>query len=41
VAAILEAAVNVSKRGVKVHPHIMVPLVGIQEELVAQVGVSP
>lgn len=35
--AIIEAAVNVSKRGIKVHPHIMVPLVGHQEELLHQV----
>lgn len=34
--AIIEAAVNVSKRGIKVHPHIMVPLVGHQEELLHQ-----
>jgi pyruvate,orthophosphate dikinase len=34
--AILEAAVNVTKEGVKVHPHIMIPLVGIEDELVGQ-----
>jgi pyruvate,orthophosphate dikinase len=34
--AIIEAAVNVSKEGVKVHPHIMIPLVGIDDELVGQ-----
>lgn len=34
--AILEAAVNVTKEGVKVHPHIMIPLVGIDDELVGQ-----
>jgi pyruvate,orthophosphate dikinase len=34
--AILEAAVNVAKEGVKVHPHIMIPLVGIEDELVGQ-----
>lgn len=34
--AILEAAVNVSKEGIKVHPHIMIPLVGIDDELVGQ-----
>jgi pyruvate,orthophosphate dikinase len=33
VSAILEAAVDVSKRGFKVKPHIMVPLVGFEEEL--------
>ena len=36
--AILEAAVNVSKRGIRAHPHIMVPLVGFEEELAHQVG---
>lgn len=36
-AAILEAAVNVSSAGIAVHPHIMVPLVGILEELECQV----
>lgn len=36
IRAIIEAAVNVSKDGVKVHPHIMVPLVGIEEELTGQ-----
>lgn len=36
--AILEAAVNVAKRGVKPLPHIMVPLVGFEEELAHQVG---
>eukprot|EP00775_Hariotina_reticulata_P006369 gene6369-6601_t len=34
--AILEAAVNVSKAGIKVHPHIMIPLVGIEDELIGQ-----
>lgn len=34
--AILEAAVNVAKEGVKPHPHIMIPLVGIEDELVGQ-----
>ncbi|EFN51244.1 hypothetical protein CHLNCDRAFT_141269 [Chlorella variabilis] len=33
VKAILEAAVNVSQRGIKPFPHIMVPLVGFEEEL--------
>ncbi|KAI3430449.1 hypothetical protein D9Q98_005044 [Chlorella vulgaris] len=37
--AILEAAVNVSKRGVQALPHIMVPLVGFEEELAHQVRV--
>jgi pyruvate,orthophosphate dikinase len=36
VRAIIEAAVNVAKEGVKVHPHIMIPLVGIEDELVGQ-----
>lgn len=31
--AIIEAAVNVSKKGVKVHPEIMIPLVGEIKEL--------
>ncbi len=39
--AILEAAVNVSKRGVKPLPHIMVPLVGFEEELAHQVRAAP
>jgi pyruvate,orthophosphate dikinase len=37
--AILEAAVNVSKRGVQALPHIMVPLVGFEEELAHQVSI--
>lgn len=37
--AIIEAAVNVSKKGIKPHPHIMVPLVGFEEELKNQVAV--
>ena len=37
--AILEAAVNVGKRGVVALPHIMVPLVGFEEELAHQVRV--
>lgn len=36
IRAIIEAAINVSKEGVKVHPHIMVPLVGIEDELTGQ-----
>lgn len=39
VAAILEAAINTSKKGVHPHPHIMVPLVGTLEELDAQADV--
>mmetsp|Transcript_14326 Transcript_14326/g.35478 ORF Transcript_14326/g.35478 Transcript_14326/m.35478 type:complete len:901 (-) Transcript_14326:806-3508(-) len=35
-AAIFEAATNVVKAGGKVHPHIMVPLVGIVDELESQ-----
>ena len=27
---------NVAKEGVKPHPHIMIPLVGIEDELVGQ-----
>ncbi len=34
--AILEAAANVAACGVAVHPHIMIPLVGIEDELVGQ-----
>lgn len=37
--AILEAAVNASKRGVEVKPHIMIPLVGFEEELGNQVAI--
>ncbi|PRW32963.1 pyruvate phosphate dikinase [Chlorella sorokiniana] len=37
--AILEAAVNVSKKGIKPSPHIMVPLVGFEEELSHQIKV--
>lgn len=36
VRAIIEAAVNVAKEGIRVHPHIMIPLVGIEDELVGQ-----
>eukprot|EP00882_Tetradesmus_deserticola_P023703 GHRQ01025809.1.p4 GENE.GHRQ01025809.1~~GHRQ01025809.1.p4 ORF type:complete len:106 (-),score=31.13 GHRQ01025809.1:332-649(-) len=36
VRAIMEAAVIVAKQGVRVHPHIMVPLVGIEDELTGQ-----
>ena len=36
IRAIIEAAINVTKEGVKVHPHIMVPLVGIEDELNGQ-----
>ncbi len=34
--AILEAAAELSKQGIKVHPEIMVPLVGTREELADQ-----
>ena len=37
--AIIEAAVDCAKRGVKVSPHIMVPLVGFEDELANQVAV--
>jgi pyruvate,orthophosphate dikinase len=33
VRAIIEAAINVKKKGIKVHPEIMIPLVGNVEEL--------
>jgi len=36
--AILEAAIEVMREGVEVHPEIMVPLVGIEGELVHQKG---
>ncbi|KAF6253488.1 pyruvate phosphate dikinase [Scenedesmus sp. NREL 46B-D3] len=36
VRAIIEAAVNVAREGVRVHPHIMIPLVGIEDELTGQ-----
>ncbi|GMH36643.1 hypothetical protein BSKO_04516 [Bryopsis sp. KO-2023] len=39
VAAIIEAAGNVSKKGIRPHPHIMVPLVGHVEELKRQADV--
>lgn len=34
--AIIEAAVNVAKRGIKVQPEIMIPLVGVTEEFILQ-----
>jgi pyruvate,orthophosphate dikinase len=37
--AILEAAVDATQKGVKVSPHIMVPLVGFEEELANQAAV--
>ena len=37
--AIFEAAANVIKSGTHCHPHIMVPLVGIADELECQVKV--
>lgn len=36
--AIFEAATNVMQAGGSVHPHIMIPLVGIVDELESQVG---
>lgn len=36
-SAIAAASVAVTKRGIKAHPHIMVPLVGFEEELAHQV----
>jgi len=36
VQAIIEAACNVAKRGIKVHPEIMIPLVGTKTELTNQ-----
>jgi pyruvate,orthophosphate dikinase len=36
--AILEAAIEVKREGIEVHPEIMVPLVGIEGELVHQKG---
>lgn len=38
-AAIAEAAVAVAGRGIDVHPHIMVPLVGFETELAHQVKI--
>eukprot|EP00884_Botryococcus_braunii_P021312 jgi/Botrbrau1/7865/Bobra.9_2s0041.1 len=38
-AAILEAAINVAKTGTMVKPHIMIPLVGLPEELDNQITV--
>ena len=37
--AIFEAAVAVTRRGVSVHPHIMIPLVGFEHELVHQAAI--
>ena len=34
--AIIEAALNMQKKGIEVHPKIMVPLVGVKEELKRQ-----
>lgn len=36
--AILEAACNVAKKGIKAEPQIMIPLVGIKEELENQLA---
>ncbi|MDR1651779.1 MAG: pyruvate, phosphate dikinase, partial [Synergistaceae bacterium] len=33
IRAIISAAIDVSRRGIKVHPEIMMPLVGIKEEM--------
>jgi pyruvate,orthophosphate dikinase len=38
-AAIIEAAIEVHNEGVAVFPHIMVPLVGFEEELINQLNV--
>ncbi len=40
VRAILEAACEVAKKGIKVHPEIMIPLVGHVNELKSQEGVT-
>ena len=40
VRAILEAACEVAKKGIKVHPEIMIPLVGHVNELKSQEGVA-
>lgn len=37
--AILEAAIECQEEGITVNPHIMVPLVGFEEELLNQLGV--
>lgn len=37
--AILEAAIECQEAGIAVHPHIMVPLVGFEEELINQLRV--
>ncbi|KAL4538716.1 hypothetical protein Ndes2526B_g02998 [Nannochloris sp. 'desiccata'] len=37
--AILEAAVDATQKGIKVTPHIMIPLVGFEEELANQAAV--
>lgn len=37
--AIMEAAIDVAKRGIKVQPHVMIPLVGFEEELKHQVAI--
>ncbi|KAI8470046.1 MAG: hypothetical protein J3K34DRAFT_454128 [Monoraphidium minutum] len=39
VRAIIEAAIHVTNEGCAVHPHIMIPLVAIEDELTNQVGV--
>ena len=37
VRAIIEAAIHVTNEGVRVHPHIMIPLVALEDELLNQV----
>lgn len=37
--AIIEAAVNVANDGCRVHPHIMIPLVALEDELLDQVKI--
>ena len=39
VRAIIEAAANVAAEGAKVHPHIMIPLVAFEDELLNQTAV--
>jgi pyruvate,orthophosphate dikinase len=39
VRAIIEAAINITNEGCSVHPHIMIPLVALEDELLNQVAV--
>jgi len=39
VRAIIEAAINVTGEGCSVHPHIMIPLVAIEDELLNQTAI--